>query len=116
MLTMQPPAPLPAIRHTPCPSLAPQLPSLHHIPHKHSDDLANSSSGIYMAFTKLSHYHFFQRQSNGSKIFALDFASALGPRHWLEPCQGEGCLFESRARTRSTTCLVYLKRKPKPIE
>lgn len=37
----------------------PQLPSLCHIHHRHSDDFAGSSSSIYMASTQLSHHHFF---------------------------------------------------------
>lgn len=34
-------------------------------------------------------------QSNSSKLFAPDSMPASGPRRWLEPCQRQGCLFES---------------------
>lgn len=37
----------------------PQLPSLCHIHHRHSEGFTASSSNIYMASTQLSHHHFF---------------------------------------------------------
>lgn len=41
------------------PDTVPQLPSLCHIHHRHSDDFTGSSSSIYMASTQLPLYHLF---------------------------------------------------------
>lgn len=41
------------------PDTVPQLPSLCHIHHRHSDDFAGPSSSTYIAPTQLSHYHYF---------------------------------------------------------